>query len=96
MRISLVVAALLGLAGCCNVNWDWYQECDLVEGAAYDACNMCVPDPCQEGMVVSSCYAVPVVPAAPAGPPAAPPPDPVTGPPSDPGGVAVEGNVTVP
>lgn len=63
-------------ANCCS--WDFYKECDLVEGRANNCCGQCC-DPCaaccgcgKKGVVVERSYAVPAAPTEDAAPDAAP------------------------
>ena len=40
------------VSGNCCVNWDFYDECDLIEGAESAGCNSCqtcAPAPCAAG-----------------------------------------------
>ena len=54
-------------ANCCS--WDFYKECDLIEGKTSMCQDLCGQPDCQPGVVVSRCYAVPVdAPEAPAAP----------------------------
>jgi hypothetical protein len=55
-------------ANCCS--WDFYKECDLIEGKASQCPDMYGQVNCQPGVVVSRCYAVPA--DQPADQPAAP------------------------
>lgn len=78
LGLIAAVLALPVLVGCANGgpycgygNWDWYEECDLIEGRC--CCNPCWGGPscpcdvCRDpgvgpGFVSSRCYAVPVEP----------------------------------
>ena len=75
--VTLLVGCAHGGPYCGYGNWDWYKECDLIEGRC--CCNPCWGGPscpcdvCGDpgvapGFVSSRCYAVPVAPeqAAPA------------------------------
>ena len=69
-------------ANCCS--WDFYKQCDLIEGKTSQCIDPCGQVNCQPGVVVSRCYAVPVEKATPADmPPADLPPADVAAPASD-------------
>lgn len=87
-RCCLPCVEMCWPGNCCQ-SWDWYKECDLVEGREYRNCKVCDHPMSYEGMVVSRCYAEPV-----GGAPrvvAPPPADPNAGqPPTLPPAVIVE------
>ena len=63
-------------ANCCS--WDFYKQCDLIEGKASQCIDPCGQVDCKPGVVVSRCYAVPVEKATPADMPPADMPAPAS------------------
>jgi hypothetical protein len=63
--------------GNCCQSWDWYKECDLVEGREYRECKVCDNPTAYQGMIVDRCWAVPAPGAAAAPAPAPAPAEPL-------------------
>jgi len=76
MKKCLVIAAgvgLLALTACSGIRpsrcgqWDWYKQCDLIEGRAdRQCCEPCGYPAYQAGQVVASTYVYPAEKATPA------------------------------
>lgn len=76
MRIATILIALVGMgflaAGCsncpdskfanCNVGWDFYEPCDLIQGRGERCCeeNPCGITPCDNGVVMVTNDCVPI------------------------------------